>query len=511
MSAAAGTLEGMALIDVLGDRERLAAAVAGRDARFDGWVFLAVTSTGIYCRPSCPAARPKREHMRFYASAAAAQEAGYRACKRCRPDAAPGSPQWDWRSDVTARAMRLIGEGVVDREGASGLARRLGYSLRQLERLLVAEVGAGPAALARAQRAQCARVLIESTDLAMGRVAFAAGFTSVRAFNRVVAEVYACSPTKLRERAARSAPLPDAGGTIGLRLAYREPFAVSHLFAHLAASAVPGFEEWREGAYRCALSLPHGPAIAALRPGPGYVECRLRLADVRDLTAAVARCRRALDLDADPVAAQEVFEADAVLGASARRTPGMRVPRRVDGAEYALRAVIGQRLSSTAAAAVCARVAERYGEAVDDPEGGLRRRFPSPERIAEAAALPMPASRGRVVRAVAAALAEGRIDVGPGSDQAAARAGLVRVPEVEPRTVEMIAMRALGDPDAFPAADRGVVAGAARLGVAAFPSAVAQAAGAWRPWRAYAAQHLWAAGALSKRRPATDRQEKVKR
>lgn len=469
---------------------QLQAAVAGRDARFDGWVFLAVTSTGIYCRPSCPAVKPKREHQRFYASAAAAQEAGYRACKRCRPDASPGSPEWDWRTDVCARAMRLIGEGVVDREGAAGLAARLGYSLRQLERLLVAEVGAGPAALARAQRAQCARTLIEHTDLPMGQVAFAAGFASIRAFNRVVAEVYACSPTELRRKAARPVP---AGGAIVLRLAYREPFEPSNLFGHFAAAAAPGVEEWRDGAYRRTLRLPHGPGIAALRPGPGYVECRLRVADLRDVTAAVARCRRALDLDADPYAPMEALAEDAVFAPLVATTPGRRVPRKADGPEYAIRAVIGQQIATASAATVAARLAERYGEAVEDPEGGLSRLFPSPEALAAAdpADLPMPGSRKRTVLALARALAEGSVSVDAGADWAGARERLAAVPGVGPWTVEMIAMRALGDPDAFPVKDLGVVKGAGRLGLGAGRALEARSQ-SWRPWRSYAVQYLWA-------------------
>nr|WP_245598587.1 AlkA N-terminal domain-containing protein [Glycomyces arizonensis] len=500
----------MVFSDMLVDTERLQSAVAGRDARFDGWVFLAVTSTGIYCRPSCPAVKPKREHMRFYASAASAQEAGYRACKRCRPDAAPGSPQWDWRSDVTARAMRLIGEGVVDREGAAGLAGRLGYSLRQLERLLIAEVGAGPAALARAQRAQCARVLIESSDMELGRVAFAAGFASIRAFNRVVAEVYACSPTELRRRArSRGRGAAEAGGALRLRLAYREPFEASNLFGHLVAAAAPGVEEWRDGAYRRTLSLPHGPGIASLRPAEGYVECRLRLTDVRDVTAAVARCRRALDLDADPVAAQEVLGADALLGPLVKKTPGRRVPRKADGEEYALRAVIGQQVSTAAAATVAARLAERYGERVDDPEGGLARLFPAPERVAriDPGELAMPRRRAQTVVALAAAIADGRVEVGPGADWDATRTALARVPGVGPWTVEMIAMRALGDPDAFPVGDLGVVKGAKCLGLPSSPRALTGAAEAWRPWRAYAVQYLWATGDHPTNRLPNDRKE----
>ncbi|WP_192907124.1 AlkA N-terminal domain-containing protein [Glycomyces paridis] len=483
---------------IIGDTDRLQAAVAGRDARFDGWVFLAVTTTGIYCRPSCPAVKPKKDHQRFYPSAAAAQDAGYRACKRCRPDASPGSPAWDWRSDVCARAMRLIGEGVVDRDGAAGLARRLGYSLRQLERLLIAEVGAGPAALARAQRAQVARTLIESTDLPMGQVAFAAGFASIRAFNRVVAEVFACAPTELRTkrmRAKRTGTV-TGGGAITVRLAYREPFEASNLFGHLAAAAAPGVEEWRGGAYRRTLRLPHGPATAALRPAPGYIECRLRLADLRDVTAAVARCRRMLDLDADPHAPTEALAADPALGPLVAATPGRRVPRKADAEEYALRAVIGQQIATASAATVAAGLAERYGDPVADPEGGLTRLFPTAAALAEAdpAYLPMPHARRRTLQGLATALAAGRIDLGPGADWAKARSDLAAVPGVGPWTVEMIAMRALGDPDAFPAADLGVLKGAAALGLGTGRD-LRERAESWRPWRSYAVQYLWAASA----------------
>lgn len=491
MSVPRGTLGGMDFHAIIGDQERLQAAVAGRDARFDGWVFLAVTSTRIYCRPSCPAVKPKREHQRFYPSAAAAQEAGYRACKRCRPDASPGSPAWDWRTDVCARAMRLIGEGVVDRDGAAGLAQRLGYSLRQLERLLIAEVGAGPAALARAQRAQVARTLIESTDLPMGQVAFAAGFASIRAFNRVVAEVFACSPTELRTKA--KGRMVSGGGAITLRLAYREPFEPSNLFGHLAAAAAPGVEEWRDGAYRRTLRLPHGPGIAALRPGPGFIECRLRVADLRDVTAAVARCRRALDLDADPYAPMEALAHDPVLAPLVEKTPGRRVPRKADGPEYAIRAVIGQQIATASAATVAAGLAERYGEAVEDPDGGLTRLFPSPAALAEAdpAHLPMPGRRKATVLHLAQALADGRVEVGPGADWAKARQALAAVPGVGPWTIEMIAMRALGDPDAFPAKDLGVIKGARHLELGAGRVLEARSQ-AWRPWRAYAVQYLWA-------------------
>src|SRR5215210_7696215 len=299
--------------DVLKDFKHRYRAVRGRDVRFDGWFYVAVTSTGVYCRPSCPAATPQRSNVRFFPTAAAAQYAGFRACKRCRPDAVPGSPEWDVRADVVARAMRLIADGVVDRDGVAGLARRLGYTERHLHRLLSAEVGAGPLAIARAQRAQTARVLIETTDLGMAEIAFAAGFSSIRQFNDTVRSVFATAPTDLRARAGGRRASPVAPGTLSLRLSFRAPLCPDNLFGHLAATAVPGVEEVRDGAYRRTLRLAHGPGVVALRPAPDHVACRLTLTDVRDLTSAISRCRRLLDLDADPVAVDELLAADPVL------------------------------------------------------------------------------------------------------------------------------------------------------------------------------------------------------
>src|ERR1700733_4096592 len=228
------------------DTSRGGRAVQSKDARCDGWFFPAVLTTGIYCRPSCPVVPPKPQNMRFFPSAAAAQQAGFRACKRCRPDASPGSPEWDIRADVVARAMRLIADGVMDDGGVPALASRLGYSVRQVERQLVAELGAGPLALARAQRAQTARLLIETTALPMGDVAFAAGFASIRTFNDTVREVFALSPSQLRSRASRGPPAA-AAGALSLRLPFRAPLQPDNLFGHLAATAVPGVEEWRGG------------------------------------------------------------------------------------------------------------------------------------------------------------------------------------------------------------------------------------------------------------------------
>ncbi|MCW2968442.1 MAG: AlkA domain protein, partial [Solirubrobacteraceae bacterium] len=326
------------------DSDRCWQAVEAADPRFDGWVFCGVTSTGIYCRPSCPARTPQRRNVRFFASAAAAQGAGFRACKRCRPDATPGSPEWDRRTDLVGRAMRLIADGVVDREGVPGLARRLGYAERHVHRQLVAVAGAGPLALARAQRAQTARLLLETTDLPISDVVFGAGFSSVRQFNATVREVFAVTPTELRVRARRHGR-PQDSGTIALRLPYRAPLAAAELIAFLGRRAVPGIEELHGGAYRRSLRLPHGPATVELEPAGDHVAARFRLEDLRDLGAAVQRSRALLDLDSDPLAVLEALGPDPLIGASVRAAPGRRVPGHVDAHELAVRAVLGQQVS----------------------------------------------------------------------------------------------------------------------------------------------------------------------
>jgi AraC family transcriptional regulator, regulatory protein of adaptative response / DNA-3-methyladenine glycosylase II len=477
------------------DPERCVRAVQSKDARFDGWFFTAVQTTGIYCRPSCPVVPPKPENMHFYPSAAAAQQAGYRACKRCRPDASPGSPEWDVRADVVARAMRLIADGVMDDGGVPALARRLGYSVRQVERQLLAELGAGPLALARAQRAQTARLLIETTVLPMADVAFAAGFSSVRTFNDTVREVFALAPSQLRERASRG-QAEAAAGSLSLRLPFRAPLQPDNLFGHLAATAVPGVEEWRAGAYRRTLRLPHGHAIVALRPEPDHVSCQLSLTDLRDLASAISRCRRLLDLDADPVAIADLLSADVVLAPLVGKAPGRRVPRTVDADEFALRAVLGQQVSAAAARTHAGRLVAAYGEPVADPDGGLSGLFPDPATLAAADPdkIAMPRSRRESFAALAAALATKQIDLSVGGDWHEARARLAAIPGLGPWTIETIAMRALGDPDAFPAADLGVRAAAREAGLPATPAALTGRAAAWRPWRSYAVQYLWATG-----------------
>jgi AraC family transcriptional regulator, regulatory protein of adaptative response / DNA-3-methyladenine glycosylase II len=521
-SARAGIVEGVSQnsmitsgVAALDDERRYQAAVS-KDPRFDGVFFIAVTSTGIYCRPSCPAITPKRANMRFYRSAAAAQEAAFRACKRCRPDASPGSPEWNIRADMVGRAMRLIADGVVDRDGVEGLARRLGYEQRQVRRLVTAELGAGPLAIARAQRAQTARILTETTALPLSEIAFAAGFASIRQFNATIREVFAVTPTDLRRSTPGGRPPgvpPILGGNrfpqtpsapLGLRLAYRAPIDGERMLGYLGARAIPGVEEVREGRYRRTIMLPNGPGILSLAPAAGYVDCELQLEDLRDLTAAVQRCRRLLDLDADPEAVTGYLSADPVLGPLALANPGRRSPGHVDGSELALRAVLGQQVSVAAARRLGARLVAAYGKPLSRPDGPLTHVFPEAGTLAAAdpATLPMPRTRALALTGLAGALASGELVLDPGAERDRAEAVLLALPGIGPWTASYIRMRALSDPDAFLPSDVGVLDALAGLGAVPAgtgPAARGRAARAaaalaenWRPWRSYAVHHLWA-------------------
>ncbi|WP_030212247.1 DNA-3-methyladenine glycosylase 2 family protein [Streptomyces sp. NRRL WC-3626] len=446
-------------------------AVRSRDARFDGAFFFAVRTTGIYCRPSCPAVTPKRHNVSFYATAAAAQGSGFRACRRCRPDAVPGSAEWNVRADVVGRAMRMIADGVVDRDGVAGLAARLGYSARQVQRQLTGELGVGPVALARAQRAHAARVLLQTTDLPVTQIAFAAGFASVRQFNDTVRAVYATTPSELRATAPRSGrartATPSAG--IPLRLAHRGPYQAGPVFDLLERETVPGVEEMTGApgtrTYRRTLRLPYGTGIAAVdeprgRPG-GWLDTRLHLTDPRDLTTAVHRLRRLFDLDADPYAVDERLGADTRLAPLVAARPGLRSPGTADPAELAVRALVGRDEA--------ARLVQAYGKRLDAPCHGLTHLFPEADVLAEAEPDGTPG-------ALTTALADGTVRLGPGADRDDARTALAAVPGLDARTIAAIRTRALGDPDVAPPGP-------------AVPDS-------WRPWRSYALNHLRAAGEL---------------
>jgi AraC family transcriptional regulator, regulatory protein of adaptative response / DNA-3-methyladenine glycosylase II len=475
------------------DFERCYRAVESRDARFDGWFITAVLTTGIYCRPSCPTpVRPRRENVRFYPTAAAAQLAGFRACKRCRPDASPGSPEWNVRGDLVGRAMRMIASGIVDREGVVGLARRLAVSERHLHRQLLAEVGAAPLAIARAQRAQTARTLIETTNLPFTEVAFAAGFESVRQFNDTIREVLALTPTELRRAGRRRGDIVE--GALMLRLAFRPPLDWQSLIDWLDRRALPGIAEARDGAYRRTLRLPRGAAIATLEPVDSHIRCTLRLETMADLSTAVAQCRRLLDLDADPLSVVEVLTRDRDLAKAVRKRPGLRAPGAVDGFELAIQAVMGQQVSLAAARTLTARLVESNGDRIKLTDPTLTHLFPTPESVADAdlSQLGVPAARRATLRALARAVATGELALDPGADRVDVRQRLRMLPGIGEWTTGYIVMRALGDPDTLLATDLGVRKAGARLGFGGDSRSIAERATAWRPWRTYATHQLWA-------------------
>lgn len=481
------------------DFEQRYRAASTRDARFDGVFVTAVRTTGIYCRPSCPARTPKPGNVEFFATAAGAHEHGYRACKRCLPDAVAGSPEWNLRSDVAGRAMRLIADGVVEREGVGGLAHRLGYTPRHLNRLLVAELGAGPLALARAQRAQTARQLLVGTDLPISDVAFAAGFGSIRQFNDTIAEVYALSPTALRA-SRRPAPATESAGTgVGFRLSLpvREPFDASGVFAWLAARAIPGVEHASADHYSRTLLLPGGPATFTVRPAPSGLRLEAAPAILADLGTLVARVRRLFDADADPVGIDAALASEPRLAASVQGTPGIRLPGTVDPVEMLFRALVGQQISVAAARTHLGRLAAAAGEVLPSPVPGLSLLFPTPEAIAEhgGSTLTGPATRIANIVRIAERLAGRELTLGYGDDPAEQRRVLTAEPGIGEWTADYVSMRVLGNPDVLPTGDVALRTGAARLGIPDKPKDLAEWGRSVSPWRSYASLHLWRAAA----------------
>jgi AraC family transcriptional regulator of adaptative response / DNA-3-methyladenine glycosylase II len=432
----------------------------------------------------------------FYRTAAAAQGAGFRACRRCLPDATPGSPEWDVAADVAARAMRLVADGVVEREGVDGLARSLGYSTRQLNRVVTREYGAGPLALARSRRAQTARVLIETSDLSFADIAFAAGFSSIRQFNDTVREVYAATPTDLRSGASRRRRV-DAAGTIRTRIAVREPFAAEALHHFLAVHVVAGLEAAGPGWYERAVRLPHGPAVVRVELGPdrpaGQVPCVFTLSDARDLAPAMERTRRLLDADCDPVAVDEALAEDPALAPLVVATPGLRVPGHLDGPEIAVQTVLGQQVSLAAARTAAARLVREHGQPLE--LAGAHRvthLFPTAATLADLdpESLPMPRSRGRALVGLAAAITRGDVRLDRSASREDVREAMLALPGIGPWTADYVAVRALAEPDAFLPTDVGVRNAATRLALGS-PADLATRSERWRPWRSFALLRLW--------------------
>jgi AraC family transcriptional regulator of adaptative response / DNA-3-methyladenine glycosylase II len=468
-------------------------ALSSRDSRFDGQFIAGVHSTGIYCRPSCPAMTPKVHNVRFYRTAAAAHEAGLRACKRCQPDAVPGSPDWNLHDDLASRAMRLITDGVVEREGVTGLASRLGYTSRHLTRILVAELGAGPLALASAHRAQTARTLLVSTDLTISDIAFASGFSSIRQFNDTIQSIYESTPGDIRRKWRHGTGNARAGHEVGtrtsitLRLPARPPFDGTGLMTFFADHAVPGLESGDGTTFEREVRLPNGVASVKLAlDGDVGITCSAQLDNVADVATLVARVRRMFDLDADSVAIDQALSRDPVLGPLVGATPGIRLAGSLDAEETLFRTLIGQQISVAAARTVLGRLTADLGS------NGL---FPTAEQLADRGSefLRGPKNRVSAIIGVAEAVAGGRVSLDVGTPVPEFMTELTALRGVGPWTAGYLAMRVLGSPDILLTSDLVMMQSAAALGIAATPPELARVGEAWAPWRSYAGLHLWRA------------------
>lgn len=491
------------------DRRVLDRARVSRDPRFDGRFFVAVTSTGIYCRPVCPAPTAKRGNVRYFPTAAAAGEAGFRPCLRCRPEAAPGTPAWLGTSAVVRRALSLIQEGALDESSVDRFAARVGIGPRHLHRLFVRHVGASPIAVAQTRRLQFAKRLLDETRLSMTEIALAAGFGSLRRFNEAFQKAYARSPREIRGRAdgaTGAEGAADAGEAIVLRLAYRPPYDWTFVSDFLKARAIPGVEHADPDGYARTISLAnaHAPGVAnaraviRVRPLRGRNELELGVwgAPAAALYQISNGARRVFDLAADPELTLRAFRADPILGPLARRRPGLRIPGVWDPFECAVRAILGQQVTVSAGRTLAARLVERAGSALPTTCEGLTHLFPSPQSLAQTdlGGIGITGARIAAIRALATAVADRRLDLSAPADEMTAV--LEALPGIGAWTAQYIALRALGEPDAFPAADIVLRRMAAAGGKALTPRALAARAEVWRPWRSYAVMHLWcAAGA----------------
>ncbi|MBF5045898.1 DNA-3-methyladenine glycosylase 2 family protein [Aggregicoccus sp. 17bor-14] len=473
----------MELDPAICDRARLA-----RDARFDGRFYIAVRTTGIYCRPVCPAVSPRRVNILYYPTAAAAAEAGYRPCLRCRPEAAPGTPAWEGTSATVRRALRLIGEGALDTGSVEALAAKVGVGPRHLHRLFVEHLGASPVGVAQTRRLHFAKRLLDETQLPMGQVAAASGYGSVRRFNASFLQTYGRAPSQLRRSRQRASAEPD---TYCLRLAYRPPYDWEGLLAFLARRALPGVETVDAGVYRRTIRVGGRGGWFQVRhlPEAGSLELTVRHPDATVLYEVTARVRQQFDLGLDPAVVRDALGADPLLAPALARRPGLRIPGAFDLFELLVRAVLGQQVSVAAARTHAGRLASAYGEPCPGP-GGLTHLFPTPEALAQVspASLPLPRARGEALVQLAQAVARGALALDAPAEELQVR--LERLPGIGPWTAAYALLRGLGEPDAFPEGDlvlRRVAGGASPLTA----RALRERAERWRPWRGYAALLLW--------------------
>ncbi len=479
------------------DFEACRRAFVTRDPRFDGRIFGAVRTTGIYCRPICPARTPKPQNMTFYPTAAAAQEASYRPCLRCRPEASPDLGAWRGTSNTVSRALALIEGGALDGGDVEALANRLGVGERQLRRLFRQHLGASPVSVAQTRRVLLAKQLIQETRLPMSEVALASGFGSVRRFNETFQQLFGRPAGALRR--SRQAETPAANG-ITVRLPYKPPYDWAAMIRFLGDRAIAGVERVEPGRYARTLSIGGVCGVVVVSPRQdGALSAEIHFPDMKALPAVIARVRRVFDLSADPTLIGAHLSQDPALAPLIALRPGLRAPGAWDGFELAVRAILGQQITVTAARNLAAKLVATYGEPIEDPVAarlGLTRVFPSPHRLIgqDIASLGMPRARGAALEGLARTVAADPTIFTPRADLESAIAALKALPGVGEWTAQYIALRELREPDAFPQADIGLMrAMADEAGLRPTADQLLARSAAWRPWRAYAAQHLWAA------------------
>lgn len=470
------------------DRQICSQARISRDPRFDGRFFIGVLTSGVYCRPICPARAPLERNVRYFPTAAAAAEAGFRPCLRCRPEASPGTPAWVGTSVTVARALRLISESAIEDGGVDGLSERLGIGSRHLRRLFLRYLGAAPLAIAHTRRLHFAKKLIDETSLPMGQIAIAAGFGSIRRFNSAFRDVYHRTPTQIRRLARVSTDLPE--NEYSFRLRFRPPFQWHKLLEFLAPRAIPGVEAVEGESYIRNISL-HGHTgnlTISLDPSGLALQARITFPEAKLLFVIIERLRRMFDLEADPADFAAHLKRDPLLARRIKSSPGLRVPGSWDGFELAVRAILGQQVSVKGATTLAGRLVANFGTRVAH-DSRLPYLFPSPETLAQAdvARIGLPQKRADTIRNLARAVCDGRVSLQSIDNIEQFHLRLRAIPGIGDWTTQYIAMRALGEPDAFPAGDLGLLHGASMNK----SIELAERAEAWRPWRAYAAMYLW--------------------
>jgi AraC family transcriptional regulator of adaptative response / DNA-3-methyladenine glycosylase II len=475
------------------DRETYYRVLCTRDKRFDGKFFTGVLTTGIFCRPICPARTPKKQNCQFYPTAAAAMAAGLRPCLRCRPEAAPGSPAWNGVATTVARALKLIDDGVLDDMGIHGLAERLGVSTRHLRRLFAQHLGASPSSVASSQRILLAKKLISETNLPLSQIAIHSGFNSVRRFNDAIKKTYQRTPSQLRRNALSA---PNEIDSINIKLAYRPPYDWNQVSGFLQTRAIPGVEEVGPWGYRRSIRLGGKPSIVEAIPDIASDQLKVKFTfnDVGSLQSAVNKIRALFDLDVDCEPIHQQFSTDPVLAKLVKKNPGLRVPGAWDVFELSVRAILGQQISVAAASTFAGRLVKKFGHPLKfSAHTSITHLFPLPEELAneDLTVIGLPRKRAESITGLARGFPNTMIKIDSAKNLEEVEQVLCQLPGVGPWTAQYIAMRALGYPDAFPVGDLGLIRSLKALNPKADSNALSKHAERWRPWRAYAAMHLW--------------------